>query len=89
VDKKVDILPRAPAPNVESGFLKSGYSDDSIKCVQETRCSSIFGHLLSSFHVFNYPEASSNVFYHLLKKRNENQSSFFNSYAIYSIGVLL
>ena len=35
------------------------------------------------------PEASSNVFYHLLKKRNENQSSFFNSYAIYSIGVLL
>ena len=57
--------------------------------VQETRCSSIFGHLLSSFYVFYCPEASSNVFYHLPRKGNENQSSFFNSYAIYSIGVLL
>ncbi|CAH0541951.1 hypothetical protein [Oscillospiraceae bacterium] len=73
VDKKVDISPRAPAPNAESGFLKSGYSDYNVKYVQETRCSSIFGHLLSSFYVFYCPEASSSVSYHLLRKGNENQ----------------
>ena len=27
MDKKVDILPRAPAPNVERGFLKSAFQN--------------------------------------------------------------
>jgi len=60
VDKKVDILPRAPAPNAERGFLKSGYSDDSVKYVQETRSLGLFKHLLLSSEKIHYLYFGSN-----------------------------
>lgn len=52
----------------------------------------MFEHFRTSFIIFLRLLLSRSKFKRLLsssEKGNENQSSFFNSYAIYSIGVLL
>ena len=54
------IFRRAPAPNAERAFLKSGCSDDSVKCVQETRSLGLFKHLLLSSEKIHYLYFGSN-----------------------------